>query len=487
MLLGATTDWIDSRRPGRGTEAPPVFELSPRSPREIATRYNRAMAICLVGLGSNLGDRVGNLLDALADLRSHVSVLRVSSLHETTPVGGPPGQANFFNAAAVIATAKSPREVLDILRKIETRMGRTREQSCAPRTIDLDLLLYDQQVIDTPDLLVPHPRMHQRRFVLAPAVEVAADFGHPIEQATLGELLRRLPPAVAGSPKLRVFATAKEMQTESLRLREQGRRIGLVPTMGALHEGHLSLVQAARERADVVAASIFVNPAQFGPQEDFTRYPRPLDADLQALSAAQCELVFVPGPDEMYPPGSSTMIEPPAVSQPLEGVCRPGHFRGVATVVLKLFQIIPAHVACFGQKDYQQALVIQRMVDDLRLSVEIVVCPIIREPDGLAASSRNRYLSSAERAQGLALSQALDEAERMVVAGEREGEAIVAAMRNILAKAGITRIDYVTLADPKTLAEVPQIFGRAVALIACYVGATRLIDNRLLGPEIWLA
>ena len=445
------------------------------------------MAICLVALGSNLGDRVGNLLEALADLRSHVQILRISSLHETMPVGGPPGQANFFNAAAVISATQTPEKLLEILRKIETRMGRTREHSCAPRTIDLDLLLYDQQVIDTPDLVIPHPRMHERRFVLAPAAEVAADFRHPIERATLGELLQRLPAAPPSGPKLRVFTTLKEMQAEALRLRAQGQRIGLVPTMGALHEGHLSLIEAARERADTVAATIFVNPTQFGPDEDFARYPRALDADLQALSAAGCDLVFVPSPEEMYPPGSSTLVEPPVVGQPLEGVCRPGHFRGVATIVLKLFQIIPAHVACFGQKDYQQTSVIKRMVADLNVPIEILVCPIIREKDGLALSSRNRYLSSAERRQALALSQALDEAERMVVAGEHKAEPIVAAMRNILTAAGITRIDYVTLADPETLAEVAHLYEPAVALIACFVGSTRLIDNRVLGQHLWRA
>jgi pantoate--beta-alanine ligase len=189
----------------------------------------------------------------------------------------------------------------------------------------------------------------------------------------------------------------------------------------------------------------------------------------------------------MYPANSSTFVEPPAVSEPLEGVCRPGHFRGVATVVLKLFQIIPAQIACFGQKDYQQAQVIRCMVADLNVPIEIVVCPIIREPDGLAMSSRNRYLSPAERRQALALSQALDEAERLVAAGQVESESIVAAMRNILRTAGITRIDYVALADPESLAEVPRIEGRAVALIACFVSTTRLIDNRLLGPETWRA
>jgi pantoate--beta-alanine ligase/2-amino-4-hydroxy-6-hydroxymethyldihydropteridine pyrophosphokinase len=445
------------------------------------------MAICLLGLGSNLGDRTGNIQKALHLLRRQVEVLRFSSLHETLPVGGPSGQANYLNGAAVIATDRQPIELLAVLQDIESQLGRERAEFNGPRTVDLDLLLYDQQVIHTPKLTVPHARMHERRFVLAPAAEIAGDLRHPALQAAIDELLTRLPPPAPGEPKLRIFTSAAGMQRETLRLRRLSRRVGLVPTMGALHEGHLSLVQVARERAEVVIATIFVNPTQFGPSEDFSKYPRALEADLQALSAAGCDHVFVPSQEEMYAEGSSTFVEPPAVSQPLEGVCRPGHFRGVATIVLKLFEIIPADLACFGQKDYQQAQVIRRMVADLNVPIEIVVCPIIREPDGLAMSSRNRYLSPAERQQALALSQALGEAERLFAAGETESETIVAAMRNILRRAGITRIDYVTLADPETLAEVPRIEGRAVALIACFVGTTRLIDNRLFGKGMWRA
>jgi pantoate--beta-alanine ligase len=445
------------------------------------------MAICLLGLGSNLGDRVGNLLEALRLLKRRAAVLRISSLHETLPIGGPPHQANFLNGVAVVATDLTPAELLAVLFEIERQLGRERAEHWGPRTVDLDLLLCDQQIIHTPELIVPHPRLHERRFVLAPAAEIAGDLRHPALDATIDELLARLPPRAGHEPKLRVFTTIAGMQAQTMRLRRLGLKVGLVPTMGALHEGHLSLVQVARERADVVVATIFVNPTQFGPSEDLAKYPRTLDADLQALSAAGCDCVFVPSPADMYPPGSSTFVEPPAVSQPLEGVCRPGHFRGVATIVLKLFHIIPADVACFGQKDFQQAQVIRRMVADFNVPIEIVVCPIIREPDGLAMSSRNRYLSAPERQQALALSQALDEAERLVTSGEIEAEPIVAAMRNRLRSAGITRIDYAVLADPESLAEVPRIEGRAVALIACYVGSTRLIDNRLLGRNSWRA
>jgi pantoate--beta-alanine ligase len=293
-------------------------------------------------------------------------------------------------------------------------------------------------------------------------------------------LLTRLSPAWPGEVGLRIFTEAAAVQAHTLALRGAGQRVGLVPTMGALHAGHLSLVRAARQQTDVVVATIFVNPTQFGPNEDFSKYPRTLEADLQALAAEGCNVVFVPDQQEMFPPDNSTMIEPPAVARPLEGVCRPGHFRGVATVVLKLFNLIPAHVAFFGQKDYQQTCVIRQMAEDLNVPIDVAICPTVREPDGLALSSRNSYLSPAERRQAVAISQALAEAARLVAAGQRDASSIKAAMRNILAAAGIERIDYATVADRETLAELDLIDRPAVALIACHVGTTRLIDNRLL-------
>jgi len=278
-----------------------------------------------------------------------------------------------------------------------------------------------------------------------------------------------------------VITTVAEMQRRVRELRAAGRRVGVVPTMGALHDGHLSLVEAARKYADVVVTTIFVNPTQFAPHEDFGKYPRTLQADLEALGRVGCELAFVPEPGEVYPPGYSTYVEPPSVAAPLEGVCRPGHFRGVATVVLKLFNIVPADVACFGQKDFQQALVIRRMVADLNVPIRIEVCPIVREPDGLAMSSRNRYLSPAERERSLALSRALRRAEELVAAGERRASVVREAMQNVLADA-VDRLDYATIADPETLEEPETIERPVVALIAAVVGTTRLIDNMILTP-----
>jgi pantoate--beta-alanine ligase len=440
------------------------------------------MVRCLIALGSNQGDRAQNLLQAMDLLRvePEISLQRISSFHLTSPVGGPPDQDAYFNAAAVIETELSPAELLRALVAIEQKLGRVRNERWGPRTIDLDVLLYGHAVVETAEIVVPHPRMHERRFVLAPAAEIAADCFHPVLRQTVDEMLSALPAAASSQPTLRVFTSPAAIQGEVLDLRRQGKRIGFVPTMGALHAGHISLVERARESADVVVASIFVNPTQFGPQEDLQKYPRTLDDDLRGLSAAGCELVFLPSAAEIYPPGFSMYVDPPAVAQPLEGVCRPGHFRGVATVVLKLFHIVPAHVACFGQKDYQQLQVIKRMVEDLAIPIEILGCPTVREADGLAMSSRNRYLSAAERQQALSLSRALTQAEQMVQGGERNAKSIAAAMKETLHKAGIEKIDYAVVADPETLVELSTIERSAVALIAAHVGSTRLIDNRIL-------
>ena len=281
-------------------------------------------------------------------------------------------------------------------------------------------------------------------------------------------------------PSPRVISTIAEMRAAVRALQRAGKTVSLVPTMGALHEGHLSLMRRAKSECDVAVATIFVNPTQFAPHEDFSKYPRTLEADLQLLTTANCDLVFVPSRDEMYPPDTSTFIEPPHVAQPLEGVCRPGHFQGVATVVLKLFNIIPADRAYFGQKDFQQSRVIEQMIADLNLPIQIVVCPIIREPDGLAMSSRNRYLSPSERQQALALSRALTSLREAVGRGERDATELKLQMQNTLQTAGIERVDYATIVSPITMSELNRIDGPAVALIAAFVGTTRLIDNCLL-------
>lgn len=264
--------------------------------------------------------------------------------------------------------------------------------------------------------------------------------------------------------------------------RRDGKTIGLVPTMGALHAGHLSLVERSRQECGFTVVTIFVNPTQFGPREDFARYPRDLQADLRRLSPAEVDLVFAPELDEVYGPGHATYIEMHGVAEPLEGGCRPGHFRGVATVVLKLFNMVSPDRAYFGQKDYQQSLVIRRLVADLNLPIEICVCPTVREPDGLALSSRNIYLSTAEREDALSISRALRRAGELVQSGQREAAVVVRSMREIVDAAPTLRLEYLAVVDAETLEELVTIDRLALAAVAGFVGQTRLIDNTLLSP-----
>jgi pantoate--beta-alanine ligase len=288
-----------------------------------------------------------------------------------------------------------------------------------------------------------------------------------------------MPPA----PPLQVIRHGEEMRAAVRALREAGETVGFIPTMGALHEGHLSLVDAAAADCDRVAASIFVNPSQFGPAEDFAKYPRDVDRDLELLAGRGCNFVFLPETTEMYPPGFSTFIDVGAVAEPWEGAARPGHFRGVATVVHKLFQLVPAHRAYFGQKDYQQTLVVRHMVVDLNMPIEIRVCPTVRDADGLALSSRNAYLSPDERRRSLALWQSLKLAEAIYQDGEREAAAIKAAMLAHIQAVGGVEVEYIALLHDGTVEETPTLDGPTVIAVAARVGATRLIDNHRLGGE----
>ncbi|HZQ38246.1 MAG TPA: pantoate--beta-alanine ligase [Dehalococcoidia bacterium] len=261
---------------------------------------------------------------------------------------------------------------------------------------------------------------------------------------------------------------------------EAGGSVGLVPTMGFLHAGHMSLVERARAENDRVAVSIFVNPAQFGPREDLSTYPRDMERDLTMLREAGVDLVFTPDAAAIYPPGFDTWVEPGAIATRLEGASRPGHFRGVCTVVLKLFTIVQPERAYFGQKDAQQLRVIQRMVADLNLPVAIVPLPIVREPDGLAMSSRNSYLSPAERQAALVLARGMRAAEACWRAGERDGGLLRKAALDIIEQEPLAQVDYVSLADGGTLEELAQAMPGALLSLAVRIGKTRLIDNVVL-------
>ena len=283
-----------------------------------------------------------------------------------------------------------------------------------------------------------------------------------------------------GTSAAAVASTRQQVRQAIADARRAGKSIGFVPTMGALHEGHLSLVAQSRGECGFTVVSIFVNPTQFAPGEDFERYPRNLDKDLTLL-AGRADLVFVPERAEIYPPGHVTSVEVGPIAELLEGQRRPGHFRGVATVVLKLLNIVMPDVAYFGRKDYQQWLVIRRMVEDLDLKVKIEACPIVREPDGLALSSRNIYLSPDQRQSAVALSQSLRLAGRLAAEGTRSAAEIVERMQAHIASVGGVEVDYITLADPRTLEPVDQVRGPTVAAVAAFVGNTRLIDNELIG------
>lgn len=276
-----------------------------------------------------------------------------------------------------------------------------------------------------------------------------------------------------------VIRTVSGMQQTSDALRTAGKRIAVVPTMGALHEGHLSLVRLATRHADAVVTTVFVNPAQFGPGEDFERYPRDLARDAELASGAGSDIVFAPGTEEMYPDGSVTSVCVDRLTDVLEGKSRPGHFRGVTTVVAKLFHLVRPHVAVFGQKDAQQVRVIRRMVRDLNFDVAVLVAPTSREPDGLARSSRNVYLSGEQRAQAPVLYRSLKEAENVLERGERDAEAVREVMRGVLATAASARVDYVSVADDETLEELESVApGQSVLVsLAVRFGSTRLIDN----------
>lgn len=264
-------------------------------------------------------------------------------------------------------------------------------------------------------------------------------------------------------------------------LRREGKTIGLVPTMGALHEGHLSLVRRSKSLCDVTVVSIFVNPTQFAPGEDYEKYPRVLDADLSCLeSVGGVDFVLAPAPADMYPEGFDAHVHIGGVTRRLEGEFRPTHFDGVALVVLKLFNISRADTAFFGQKDYQQAAVIQKMVRDLNLPIDIRVCPIVREADGLAMSSRNKYLSESERKEAPILKKSLDLAARLVSGGATDAAEIKYRMRALIETAPSSAIDYISIADPDTLEELDAVEGSAVILLAVRIGTTRLIDNMIL-------
>jgi pantoate--beta-alanine ligase len=279
---------------------------------------------------------------------------------------------------------------------------------------------------------------------------------------------------------MEVAETIESVRAAVKTTRDKGKKIGLVPTMGALHIGHISLIETAAKKCEFVVVSIFVNPTQFGPGEDFEKYPRPIEADLDICRKAGVNLVFAPKPQQMYPKKNLTWVNIEKLTEPLCGKSRPGHFRGVTTICAKLFNIVQPDIAFFGQKDAQQARVIRQMIEDLNMPLEIVVCPTVREPDGLAVSSRNQYLDKQQRQDAAYIYKSLEKCREMINTGEIESRKIIEEMKRVLQQKSSIKIEYVSIADYETLEAIDRIAGKVLAAIAVRLGPARLIDNILI-------
>ena len=416
------------------------------------------MVTCFLGLGSNLGDRRKNINEALFRLgkTKGIKIEKISDFYLTAPYGFK-RQRDFLNAAARISTDFTPHKLLRKLKNIEISLGRRKTFRNGPRLIDLDILLFNGEKISRKDLIIPHPEMYKRDFVLKPLRDVAPEMFNVKIVKSIGEM--------------RVFVK---------QARSEGKTIGFVPTMGYLHEGHLSLVRQAKKETDKVVVSIFVNPAQFGPKEDFSRYPRNFKKDKNMLSAIGTDVIFYPGIKQMYSKEYLTYVNVDKISSGLCGLSRPGHFRGVATIVAKLFNIISPDIAYFGQKDFQQARIIEKMAQDLNMPVKVRLMPTVRHEDGLAMSSRNSYLNNKERKQARVLYYSLMDAKALIEKGERNSSRIKQAIINKIKKVKPARIDYVDIVDSRSLVKVGRISGEVLIALAVWFGKTRLIDNILV-------
>jgi pantoate--beta-alanine ligase len=440
------------------------------------------MAIAYLGLGANLGERLANLRTALEHLEStgEVEVLAVSTYRETAPEGGP-SQPRYLNAAARIRTEAPPERLLHLLKEAEKAAGRVPTGvRWGPREADLDLLLYEDVILTSEDLTIPHPLFRARRFALEPLAEIAPDAVDPVTGKTVADLYEELLRRLGGKHNARLIQSLTELGEYVAMLTRNRFSIGLVPTMGALHEGHLSLIRGARECCDKVVVSLFVNPTQFGAGEDLESYPRQLDEDRVLASDAGADVVFAPSPEAMYPPGAKTWVFVEGLSEVLCGASRPTHFRGVTTIVAKLVNLVRPDFAFFGQKDFQQTVVIRRMVRDLNMGVEVRVLPTVREPDGLALSSRNRYLSAEERKRAACLFRSLSAARDAHREGERSAEALIGIVGEVLTGAGVDP-EYVAVVDAETLEPLSTVDRPGAILVAARVGPARLIDNVVLG------
>ncbi|MCB9878412.1 MAG: pantoate--beta-alanine ligase [Planctomycetes bacterium] len=428
-----------------------------------------------VGLGSNQGDRRANLERALERLAQvpGVDVLAASSFHESELVGDGPPQGAFLNGAVALRTTLPAAALLAVLKQLEVQAGRVLPaQPNHPRPLDLDLLFYGDRWIDTAALVVPHPRWHEREFVRRPLAELGLDL----------ETLPRW-------QRPRVAREVGELWSVTAGWLAGGCTIGLVPTMGSLHEGHASLLRRARAECDRVVATVFVNPLQFGPGEDFAAYPRDLGGDLAVCAAAGVDLLFAPDVAQMYGDAFASHVAVGREAEGMEGALRPGHFAGVATVVARLFAMARPHRAYFGEKDAQQLAVIRRMTLDLGFPLEVVPCPIVREADGLAMSSRNVYLGDDDRRASAVLHRAMQSAAERFRRGLRDRDALLARVRAVLATEPRAAVDYVELRREGDLAELPpgDVDGGRLLVAARFSDGARpvrLLDNLSLVDRV---
>ena len=424
-----------------------------------------------LGLGANLGDRGAALAEVVAALPD---VVAVSPVYETDPVDSPEGSPAYLNAVVELDTGLRPRQLLELAGRLEGALGRVRTGRNSPRTLDVDVLLVGDEVVDAPDLVVPHPRMRERRFVLAPLADLAPELVAPGElEGAEGDVRRTDLRLDLGA--VRVVRTAGGLAAALDAERSLGRTVGLVPTLGALHDGHASLIRQAAADNDVTCVTIFVNPLQFGAGEDLGAYPRTEEADLRVAARAGARLAFVPPPEEMDMGVTRVTVGGPG--EVLEATSRPGHLEGVATVVTRLFALAGRSRAYFGEKDWQQLVVVDRLATDLGLPVEVVGCPTVREPDGLALSSRNAYLTPEERAAAPVLNRALRAGAAAVIAGERDPAAVAELVGSIVEAEPLATLVSSDVVDSATLVPPPALTGSIRLLVAARFGRARLIDN----------
>ncbi len=428
------------------------------------------MSKAYIALGSNIAPRrffIDSAAKKIAQ-EEEIALKRRSSIYDTYPIGGL-SQGRFLNSVVEVETSLKPRELLVKLLQIERSLSRRRTGRNKPRTIDLDILLYDNLAVRGNGIAIPHPRMHKRDFVMFGMNEISPTAIHPILKKSVGDIY--------SERQMKVIRSPKEAYNYICALKRKGKRIGFVPMMGYLHKGHLSLIKKARCENDIVVISIFVNPTQFGPREDYRRYPRDFRRDKTLAKKAGADIIFYPEVKSMYASDHSTYVNVEEISETLCGRSRPAHFRGVATIVTKLFNIIPADNAYFGQKDAQQAFVIERMVGDLNIPVKIKMLPIVREKAGLAMSSRNAYLTKKERSEASVLFRSLLLARDLIKRTERKASNIIKCMKDLIRKNSSARIEYVSIVDTVELKNIKTLKGKVLIAVAARFGKTRLIDN----------